>query len=399
MRGGLRLGRLFGIDVTIDWSWTLVFVLITWNLTVVFRTWHPSWPPVGGFFLAVAAAVIFFGSVLAHELAHALVATSYGMSVREIRLFLFGGVSNIEREPPSPKAEFWIAIAGPLLSLGLGLAFITGAGLMLPSGRATTWEALAGLGPLATLLFWLGPINVMLGAFNLIPGFPLDGGRVLRAAIWKVTGDGHKATFAASTAGRVIGWMFVFMGVAMIFGAKIPFFGRGAGSGIWLAFIGWFLTSAAEQSYGAMVVQETLQGVHVSDLMRRAGRVVPVETSVRAVVDDWFLRSNEHAFPVVRNGRLLGVISVGDVRKIARETWDATAVTSIMTPRERLAVVSATDGAESALRTLAERDVDQLPVLEGDGDLLVGMISRSDLARWLELHSGGPGRLGLPRHA
>lgn len=398
MGGALRIGRLLGIDLAIDWSWGLIFLLMSWNLTAVFHTWHPSWSLVACLGLALIAALLFFASVVAHELAHAVVAKSFGIKVREIRLFLFGGVSNIESEPPSAGAELWMAIVGPLVSIGLGLVFIALASLTVPHiDAADPWATLAALGPVATLLFWLGPINVFVGIFNLVPGFPLDGGRVLRAIVWKITGDLHKATLAASTVGRALGWTFVLMGIAMAFGARIPFFGQGAGSGIWLAFIGWFLASAAERSFGALVVQEVLQGVSVAQLMRRTGSMVPPETTVRAVVNDWFMRSSEHAFPVVFDGRLLGLVCVGDVRKLPQHAWDNTLVTAIMTPRERLAVVGPGTPAEAALRKLGELDVDQLPVLEGE--LLVGMISRRDLARWLELHVGAPRGVAAPRPA
>lgn len=400
MRGGLRIGRLFGIDVTVDFSWALVFLLMSWNLTAVFLTWHPTWSLGGAVVLAVVAALLFFGSVLAHELAHALVAKSFGMRVRQIRLFLFGGVSDIEREPPSPGAEFWMAIVGPLTSFGLALIFLVVAGTTLPTlsriDPTNPFEMLSQLGPLSTLFFWLGPVNLTVGLFNLIPGFPLDGGRVLRAAIWKLTGDLHHATFAASIVGRTIGWSFVIAGIAMVFGARIPFFGQGAGSGVWLAFIGWFLSSAATGSYAALQVQEVLAGVRVGHLMRRSGYVVPPDASIRSVASDWFMRSSEHAFPVVAGDLLVGLVSVGDLRRVPQEVWDATAVTAIMTPRDRLAVVAPYDDAESAVRKLGALDVDQLPVV--DGEALVGMLSRADVARWLELHVGGP-HLGAPRAA
>lgn len=398
MTGTLRIGRLFGIDIGIDWSWGLVFLLMSWNLTVVFHSWHPGWPVIGCLLLAIVAALLFFSSVLAHELAHAVVAQSFGMKVREIRLFLFGGVSNIEREPPSPKAEFWMAIVGPLMSFALGFVFIVLASFALPRvDAASPWDTLASLGPVATLFFWLGPVNILVGAFNLIPGFPLDGGRVLRAAVWRATGDLHKATLAASTAGRVIGWALVALGIAMVFGARVPVFGRGAGGGVWLAFIGWFLASAATRSYGALVLKEVLEGVRVSQLMRRSGWVVPPETSVRRAVDEWFMRSSEHAFPVVTDGVLLGLVCVGDVRKLSQEAWDRTPVQAIMTPRESLSTVAPDDPAEDALRRLGELDVDQLPVL--DGERLVGMVARRDIARWLELNTAPPRAIGMPRTA
>ncbi len=406
MRGTFRLGKLFGIDLFVDWSWTLIFLLMTWNLTAVFRTWHPTWNIGSSFVLAALAAILFFSSVLAHELGHSVVATSFGMKVREIRLFLFGGVSNIEKEPPSPGIELLMAIAGPLVSFAIGVASLAAAAVIL-GVRGVAFDAadpmstLAGLDPLTTLLVWLGPVNIMVGAFNLIPGFPLDGGRVLRAIVWRITGDLHKATFTASIVGRGIGWLFVVMGIAMVFGVKIPFFGQGAGSGVWLAFIGWFLTSAAERTFDNLVVQEILENVSVAQIMRRTGYVVPPETTVRSAVDEWFMRSSERAFPVVSDdNKLLGLVCVADIRKAAQTDWDLTPVSAIMTKRGELDTVKALDGAQSAVEKLGARDVDQLPVVGDDGETLIGMVSRADVARWLELHvkpnAGGTKGSGRP---
>lgn len=403
MRGALRIGKAFGIDIAIDWSFALVFLLMSWSLTEVFLAWHPTWTRGASFFLAVVAALLFFGSVLAHELAHCLVARLFGVRVLDVRLWLFGGVSTFEREPPSAAAEFWIAVVGPLTSVGLGFGFASATASMLPAWVDTSspWDTIARLGPLGTLFFWLGPINIIVGVFNLIPAFPLDGGRIFRAALWRVTGDLQKATLASSFVGRAIGATFCLMGIAMIFGASIPFFGRGPASGLWLAFVGWFLSSAAAQSYKALLVQEVLDGVRVSALMRRSGWSVPAETTVTALVNEWFMRSGERAFPVVADDELVGLVCVADVRKLAQDAWDGAPVTAVMTPRERLAVAAPGDAAATALRKLAERDVDQLPVL--DGDRLVGMLTRGDVARWLELHVGGSRphepRMGSPRPA
>lgn len=394
---GIRLGRLFGISLWLDYSWIFIFLLMTWNLTAIFSQSHPQWG-AANLIVAVIAAVLFFGSVLAHELGHALVAKAYGLRVREIRLFLFGGVSDIEREPPSPKAELLIAIVGPIVSFLIGLASVALALLVVSATEG--WQALtiAGspgdasellgrLGPISTILLWLGPINVMIGLFNLIPGFPLDGGRVLRAIMWRITGDLMRATRIASVVGQLIGWTFVLMGVAMFFGAKIPFFGRGAGSGIWLAFIGWFLSSAAVRSYRGLIVQEVLDGVKVAHLMRRTGPVMPQNTSVSAAVSDWFMRSSEHAFPVVSFGdHFAGIVAAGDIRRAPREAWGTTPVSEIMTPRDALITAHPSDDALTALRKLGERDVEQLPVLDEQTGELVGMLERTAIARWLEMN-------------
>jgi Zn-dependent protease/CBS domain-containing protein len=398
MRGTLRIGRLFGIDVGIDWSWTFVALLMTWSLTGLFLRGHPGWAFEASFVLALVATTLFFASVIAHEFAHALVAKAYGMTVRDIRLFLFGGVSNIEREPPSPGAELLIAIVGPLTSFALGILFLGAAYLALPNVSPTSpWLGFENLGPLPTLLLWLGPINLMVGAFNLVPGFPLDGGRILRAIVWRLTGDLRKSTFVAAMTGRVLGWTFVAMGLAMALGARFPFFGQGAASGLWLALIGWFLSSAADGSYRAVVVEEALKGVRVARLMRRTGYVAAPSSTVGAVVNDGFMRSSDQTFPVVEYGMLLGVVSLSDVRALPHDAWDTTNVTVIMTPRERIVVATPEEDVASALRRLATLGTDQLPVVEGDE--LAGMLSARDVARWLELHMDAKRDLGSPRPA
>lgn len=383
------MGRILGIEIALDWSWIFIFLLMTWNLTVLFHQWHPFWALGSALFLAIISAILFFTSVLAHELAHALVATSFGMRVRQIRLFLFGGVSDIEREPPSPRVEILMALAGPALSLGLGLVLTALAGASLkqvPDVDTDPVAAIAGLTPFQTLVFWLGPVNITIGLFNLIPGFPLDGGRVLRGAVWKITGNLHRATAVATSGGKIVGLGFMLIGVAMAIGIHVPFFGTGAG-GLWLAFIGWFLRSAAERSFGALRTEEMLEGVRVSTLMRLHGNVLAPSLTLRVAVDETFMRSSEHAFPVVNgDGRLMGLLCLGDVRKIPRENWDHVTVFEAMTPIAKLTTAKPEDSAYDALRKLGGLDVDQLPVVE-DG-VLVGMLTRADVARWLELNIG-----------
>lgn len=401
MRGGIRIGRLFGIQIALDLSWIVIFLLVCWNLTTVFSSWHPQWAFGESVSLAVAAALLFFASVLAHELAHSLVARSFGVDVREIRLFLFGGVSNIAHEPPSAKAELLIAVVGPITSIGFGIAMSIVASLFVGRGvslnQPSVFTALAGLGPLPTLLMWLGSINVLVGVFNLIPGFPLDGGRILRAVIWAATKDMRRATLYASVVGQIVGWSFVALGVAMFFGLEVPFFGRGVVSGLWLVFIGWFLASAAQTSYRGVYVHDALEGVHVVNLMRRAAPSIPPEATVDEAVRQWFMRSPEHAFPVVDgSGALLGLVCPSDVRKISDDRWSATRVSEVMTPFERLVVSAPVGDAQEALERLAQRDVEQLPIVREGTRELVGMLTRRDVARWLELRSGTHLH---PRHA
>jgi Zn-dependent protease/CBS domain-containing protein len=386
---GVPIGRIFGVRIGFDYSWIFIVVLLTWSLAAGFSRWHPTWSTATVLATALVAALLFFASVLLHELAHTLVAKRFGIPVDSITLFLFGGVSNIEREPASPRAEFWTAIVGPITSIVLGFVLLALGSLMTSTSSAAVgdpYAALARLSPAESLLMWLGPINILVGLFNLIPGFPLDGGRVLRSVIWAATHDLHVATRWASAVGQAIGWLFILLGVAMVFGASVPFFGRGLIAGMWLAFIGWFLSSAAAMTWRRQLMHEMLEGLTVARLMRREGATVHPGTSVAAFVSDWLMRGDERAFPVVDDaGRLLGIASLADVRAVPRDAWDATPVGHAMTPADRLVTATPRDELGETLEKLVRADVSQLPVL--DGDRLVGMLLRRDVARWIELHA------------
>jgi Zn-dependent protease/CBS domain-containing protein len=389
MRSGFRVGRLFGIDIHIDWSWLLIFLLVTWNLVAMFAQIHPDWGTGLSLVVAVAASLLFFASVLAHELAHSLMARAQGVPVRNIVLFLFGGVSNIEREPPSPRAEFLITIVGPITSVVLGFLFI-GAALALigpldQTAAADPAQLIAGLDPLTTLLFWLGPINILLGIFNMIPGFPLDGGRILRSILWAITGNLRRATRWASRVGQLVAWLLIITGIAMVFGIEVPFFGAGLLGGLWLAFIGWFLNSAAIQSYQQVVIRDVLEGVRVERMMRSSPPTVPPNVSVDHLVYDSVMGTDEHAFPVEQDGRLMGLVTLEDIRKVPRPEWPQVQVGQIMTPADELLVVHPEDDAAEALQKLSQRDVRQLPVMR-NGDM-VGLLRRQDITRWLQFHS------------
>lgn len=385
MQSGFRIGRIFGISIRVDWSWFLIFLLVSWNLSFVFGTVHPDWGIGQIWLIAVGAALLFFVSVLLHELAHALMARLQNIPVRNITLFLFGGVSNIEREPPSPRAEFLITIVGPLMSLVLGILFtwlgMANAGVFTVTGDPT--QMVAQLDPLSTLLLWLGPINILLAVFNLIPGFPLDGGRILRSILWAITGNLRRATRWAAGVGQVVAWLFIITGVAMIFGVQVPIFGTGLIGGLWLAFIGWFLSSAATQSYQQVMVQDLLEGVPVGQIMRTNPPTVAQEASVRELVESYVMQTDDHAFPVVADGRFVGLVTLEDVRSLPRDAWDRTTVGQIMTPYAKLIVTTPNEDADEALRKLGARDVRQLPVVRGDE--LAGLLRRRDIMRWLQL--------------
>jgi Zn-dependent protease len=388
--GGLRLGRIFGVEIRIDASWFFIFLLVTLNLALgIFPALHPEWGALLNWLVGIVASFLFFASVLAHELAHSLVARRRGLPVNRITLFLFGGVSDIQEEPRSPQTEFLMAGVGPLTSIILGVIFLLlGIALARTEGftSANLGESLSRAGPLSTLLLWLGPVNILLGVFNLIPGFPLDGGRLLRSVLWAASGDLKKATRWASWGGQLFGWVFIAIGVAMALGIEVPFFGSGLIGGLWLVFIGWFLSSLATQGYQEVVVESTLARVSVAEIMRRKFPTVRPDISVEELVGDHIMGSEERAFPVMTGKELLGLVTLADVRKIPRSQWERAYVEQIMTPADKLITVKPEDKATSALKTLAGKDINQLPVIEGGK--LVGLLSRRDIILWLQVRSG-----------
>ncbi len=387
MRGmGFRLGRAFGVELTVDWSLLIIFTLVLVNLALgLFPAWHPEWGAALTWLVAACAAVLFFGSVLVHELSHALMARRHDVPVRRITLFLFGGVAHMDEEPRSPRAELLIAVVGPLtsvligaVSLGLGglLASRALVGLVIEDASDVVAFA-ARIGPVATLCLWLGQVNLLLGVFNLIPGFPLDGGRVLRAALWQGTRDLRKATRWASNVGRGFSWLLMGLGAVSLF--------QGAfGQGIWLILIGWFLNNAATMSYQQLVTRQALEDATARDVMTRALTPVSPDVSIDELVRDYFMTSEQRAFPVLSDGAFEGLVCLEDVRRAPRERWSDTRASEVMTPRERLVTIAPDDEAERALKLLGQSDVDQLPVLEGDR--LLGLVQRRGLMRWLALH-------------
>ncbi len=395
-RNGLRIGTLFGIDIRVDWSWLLIFALVTGNLGSAFAAMHPGWPLTLRWIIAIVAALLFFGSVLAHELAHSLVAKAQGTPVNSITLFLFGGVANIQEEPDSPVKEFFMAILGPVTSLTIGGVLLLLANLSAGTMVASVSDPMAmieGLGPVVTLMLWLGSINVFLGLFNMIPGVPLDGGRVTRSIFWALTGDLRRATTWAMWIGQGVAWLMITAGIFAIFGVEVPIVGRGLLNGLWLAFIGWFLSNAGFRSYQHVVVQDILGGIPVSRMMRRNPPIVSPAISVEAFVYDRVMQFDDYGFPVVDNGQLVGIVTLDDVRAVPRSRWAALSVRDIMTKAEDLIVVAPDEDAAEALHKLASSEVRQLPVVE-EGEL-VGLLRRRDIVRWLEVTGEMESPLGL----
>lgn len=394
MQGGLRLFRLAGISVYLDWSLLIIFVLILASLGLgVFPQWHPDWSTTLSVGTAFIAAVLFLASVLAHEFSHAVVGRARGIVVRRITLFVFGGMAHMENEPNDWRGEFWMAIAGPITSLVLGVLFLVLAGFTagpLSGEFSDPADLFARLDPLATLFFWLGPVNIMLGLFNLVPGFPLDGGRVLRAIIWGATGDMHRATRWASRGGQFFAWLLITAGVAMMLGLRVPIFGTGFVNGVWLAFIGWFLNSAAVASYRQLLIRETLQDVPVRRLMHTAIVAVPPDIALDEMVERYLFGGDQRAYPVMPDpGTLDGLVTLHDVRAVDREHWPRTRVSEVMVPVGEIVSVSPDDNASEALTRISNHGVNQLPVI--DNGRVVGLVRREDILRWLALFGRIPG--------
>jgi len=372
MRGTWRIAKIFGIDVNIDSSWLIVFVLITWTLAgSYFPDQYPGWDSWLYWTVGVTTSVLFFASVLAHELAHSLVAIGQGEKVRSITLFIFGGVAQITEEPDRALKEFFMALVGPLSSLAIALAF----GIL--------WLVVRGFSEsVGALARYLAMINASVAFFNLIPGFPLDGGRVLRALIWGISGNLRMATRVASWFGQGIALLFMLWGVLQVFsGAFI--------NGLWIAFIGWFLRNASISGYRQVVIRDMLQDVRVGDLMSRDFEAVSPALTIQQLVDDYVLRRRDHAYPVADGDRLRGIICLHDVRAVPRQQWTSTLVGEVMTPWEKLATVSVEDDGNTVLTSMNTHNVGQLPVVEGDR--LMGMLRRGDVIRFMQLR----GELGI----
>lgn len=391
---GLRLGRVAGIDVVVDWSILVIFLLVLTSLALgVLPQWHPLWSPALIWGVAAASATLFFASILAHELSHALAGRAFGVEIRSITLFLFGGMAHMEQESRSPRAELLIALAGPAASAAIGAAAIFAGALLaspdLPTGQALDPGRVASsLGPGATLLLWLGPINLMLAAFNLVPGFPLDGGRVLRAIIWWATGSLDRATRWATTLGQAFAWVLMGSGVAMALGLRVPFFGTGLVGGLWLLLIGWFLNSAARMSFEQFAMMRALENVSVSDLMRSRIDTVTPDLPVDVLVREHILHTDQRAFPVtqrVDDDTIAGLVTLDDVRKVGPGDWATTSVSAIMTPADRLLTTEPGARAKEAFARLARHGVDQIPVVE-EGHLR-GVVRRQDILKWLALRA------------
>lgn len=377
-----RIGSLLGIDIHLDASVFIIFALVVWILGGnIFPAWHPDWSTGLAWLTGLGAGILFFVSLLLHEMAHSLMARHYGIAVPRITLFLFGGVSEMQREPTTPKTEFLVAIVGPGMSLALGMLFSTLADALAPAGFADLLmkdqaAALASLSPLTTLLFWLGPVNLILAVFNLVPGFPLDGGRVLRAALWWLTNDLDRATRSAAGAGRLFGWLLMVLGAFQALSGSMI-------QGLWLVLIGWFLSSAASSSYSQLMMRRTLQGSRVGDVMRTHFETVDGETSVAQFIDEYLLKSNQRLWPVTAAGRLVGFAGLETIQDIDPDKRASLRVHDVM--RTDLEALTLPVNAD-AMKAMERLSLHGTPLAVVRGDEVLGLLAQEDLVKWLALH-------------
>lgn len=362
LKTSFTLFKVFGIPVEVNVSWFVIFLLVAWSLvSLYFPTNYPDMPALSYWVMGIVAALMLFASVILHELSHSYVAKTHGVPIRRITLFLFGGVSQMERESAEPETEIKIAIAGPAMSFALMFAFF----LIYYAVRGT-----GGQGGVAPVFRYLAIVNGMLGLFNLIPGFPLDGGRLLRAAIWKGTGNLKKATYIASRVGSIVGIAFVLFGFLALFRGYFIF-------GLWMIMIGFFLRQASSASYFHVVLEGALKGFKVRDAMRRDFISVPAEISIQDLVDDYVFKYRLDCYPVARAGELQGIVAVEDIKSMSRQQWATTRISEVMrTDADGLGVHPEDDLAAVLRKAVAVR-CGHLPVVEAGR--IVGVVSKRDI--------------------
>ncbi len=372
MGSAFNLGKVFGIQFRLHYTWFIIFILVTFSLSwQMFPVDYPHWPQFLYWIVGIVTSLLFFASILAHELAHSLVGRVNGIPIRSITLFIFGGVAQMTREAPKASAELKMAAAGPACSLVIGGLF----GLL--------WLFTQGVAePIAAMAYWLAFINVVLAAFNLIPGFPLDGGRVFRSLLWRFTGNYKRSTRIATQVGRGIGFLFISGGILIMFLLHDWF------SGLWIAFIGWFLENAASASYRQLQWQGALQGVTASQVMTSSCPVVPPNITLSRLVQDYIFTTGD-CFLVADEGRFEGILTLNDIKAVPQQNRDMTQVKEIMTPVNKLKLAYPSQDALSVLEQMGESGINQMPVVSEDR--VIGLVARDNLIGFLHT----PFKLGM----
>ncbi len=369
-RSSLKLFKVFGIEIRLDYSWFIIFALFAYYFG--FNYFPAVLPGANNGIIAIVTfitVILFFTSVLVHEMSHSLVAKSQGTPVGRITLFLFGGMAQIEKEPETPKNEFVMAIAGPAASFVLAILF------------GIIWLLTRQYEIIREPVRYLTIINIILGIFNMLPGYPLDGGRVLRSIIWKVTDNIKKATLIASTAGRVIGFLIIAVGIFFLFTGNFL-------NGVWFAFIGWFLQSSAQMGYRQLVFETSIKGVKVGDVMNDDIVLVEKNMTLQELIDEYFMRYRFGRFPVVedlRSERLIGIISLHDIKSIERQKWPETRVGDIVKTIDENEKVDMSMEISEAIKRMGKIGLGHLVIMSGNK--LKGIITKSDVMRFIKLQS------------
>ncbi len=370
MGGAINLGKIFGIQLRLHYSWFLIFALLAVSLVA------PNWSSPFAWAIGITTGLLFFASVVAHELAHSLVGRANGIPVTSITLFIFGGMAMMTREAAHPKAELKMAAAGPICS-----AVIGGICLLIRSFSP-------GLPQLvADMVLWLMIMNFALAVFNLIPGFPLDGGRLFRAAIWRRSGDFRRSTRIATRVGQGVGYFFIGGGISV---AVLSLFvqlpvGLNLFSGLWLAFIGWFLQNAAQASYRQTEWRETLRQFTAAQVMTTSYPTVPPDITLSRLVEEHIFPTGYRLFMVASEGGFEGILTLDNIKAVSRQDWGVTRVKDIMTPRDQLGVAQASENALSILERMNESGNNQILVVsEGR---VIGLVTRESLTGFLRIHS------------
>ena len=368
MRSQIKLGKVFGIEIGLHYSWLLIALLIVFSLSSQFHASNPGWGDPVILAVAIATAILFFVSLLLHELAHSLVASRNGLPVKEITLFALGGVSQIEKNPTSAKLEFWMAFVGPLTSAVIGVVCV---GVAHALGEPSSEPGMA-------MLLWLGYINLTLAGFNLLPGYPLDGGRVLRAIIWWNTGDANRSTQLAAKTGQAVAFAFIAFGI-------LEFFSGAGFGGLWMAFIGWFLLQAAHESYAQVGLAEALKEVRVEDVMARDCPTVEGWLNVQNFIEEKLLHTAQRCFVVQNKGEVAGLVTPSDVKRVPREKWPFTTLQDIMRPIQDLESVSPDTPLMNAIEMMGRHGLHEVPVISKKG--LEGVLSQAHIVSYLQIHA------------
>ncbi|MBE0411911.1 MAG: site-2 protease family protein [Anaerolineales bacterium] len=367
MDGSLTFGRIFGIPLKLHISWFLILLLISGSLAMAyFPDQFPEWSPMSYWIVGLVTAILFFGSVLIHELGHSIIALRDGVPVQSITLFIFGGVAQIGREPDTAESEFRIAIAGPITSLALAAIFLI-FGRVLGTIPEVSGSAL-----------YLGQINLILAVFNMLPGFPLDGGRVLRAILWKFGGNFRKATHWATSTGQAVAFLFIGLGVWLMFSGNFI-------NGLWFAFIGWFLSNAAQHSYRQVLMRDMLAGVTARQLMVQQCQVVSPKIRLDELVDRHVLGDGQRCFFVAENEHMQGLLTLSKIKSVDRDNWRSVTTEEVMVPLDEVLSISPDEDAWNLLRLMDENDINQVPVMENDQ--LMGIITRDRLLHYIRTRS------------